>query len=369
MTTTFARKLKILNELGICARPAAVIVKTVARFDAEVTVIKDGVTVSGKSIMGLMTLEASQGSIMEVRATGPQAREAIEALTEAVNSGFDGSWSCLAIPKEHAEWLIYEPAPPIPPPLRFLRVAFAMGREDIPERECLVRTVLPRLRQQCHRKRVRVRGMEFRKGKRPWAAAGGLTEQSVPEDEFDLPRPFFVLLCNQEARRLQNLDRVPDKIADLRDLLSGTSCDEALSNEETNTLVRCYPWDSDCGRYVLRSVVSNEEAAILDTVFRRRHGYLCEHCLGLFRAQPTGLGKAPPSDRSDCASALRKHLDDYGWKTAEYADIKSFGEIVSGTLERWVEKEGALPGEEYSGGCAPADRRSRWGAAVPSCPP
>ena len=57
-----SRNLKIVNQYGIHARPAALFVKTASRFDADVFVEKDDNRVSGKSIMGLMTLEASLGT-------------------------------------------------------------------------------------------------------------------------------------------------------------------------------------------------------------------------------------------------------------------------------------------------------------------
>lgn len=58
-------------------------------FDADVTVMRDGQTVNGNSIMGLMMLGAGPGSTILVQATGRQAREALDAITELVNSGFD----------------------------------------------------------------------------------------------------------------------------------------------------------------------------------------------------------------------------------------------------------------------------------------
>jgi phosphocarrier protein HPr len=58
-------------------------------FDAQVTVSRDGVTVGGTSIMGLMMLAAGPGSTILVQASGRQAREALEALSELVNNGFD----------------------------------------------------------------------------------------------------------------------------------------------------------------------------------------------------------------------------------------------------------------------------------------
>ena len=58
------------------------------RFDAEITIAKDGRTVNGKSMMGVMTLAAEQGSSIEVTTCGPQAAEAMQAIRELVEAGF-----------------------------------------------------------------------------------------------------------------------------------------------------------------------------------------------------------------------------------------------------------------------------------------
>ena len=79
----------ILNQYGIHARPAALFVKTASRYDSDIYVEKDGNKVSGKSIMGLMTLEASKGSKITVSAEGPDAEEAIKELRVLIESKFD----------------------------------------------------------------------------------------------------------------------------------------------------------------------------------------------------------------------------------------------------------------------------------------
>ena len=82
------RELEIRNQYGIHARPASMFVKTAARFESEVYVEKDGNVVSGKSIMGLMTLQASFGSTLKVSAEGPDAVELLDALQALVESKF-----------------------------------------------------------------------------------------------------------------------------------------------------------------------------------------------------------------------------------------------------------------------------------------
>lgn len=80
--------LKILNRFGIHARPAALFVKTASSFSSEISVEKNGMTVSGKSIMGLLTIEGHQGAVLRVSAKGPDAHEAVEALADLVAKKF-----------------------------------------------------------------------------------------------------------------------------------------------------------------------------------------------------------------------------------------------------------------------------------------
>jgi len=83
-----SRELEICNRLGLHARASARFVQLVTRFDAEIRVEKDGVQVGGDSIMGLMMLAAGPGSVITVRAHGRQAKQALQALAELVQTRF-----------------------------------------------------------------------------------------------------------------------------------------------------------------------------------------------------------------------------------------------------------------------------------------
>ncbi|PIU20041.1 MAG: phosphocarrier protein HPr [Elusimicrobia bacterium CG08_land_8_20_14_0_20_59_10] len=83
------RELKILNKLGIHARPAGMLANTASRFSCEIKLLKDGMEVNAKSIMGIMTLAAGRGSVIEVTAKGGDEAEAIKALEELFASKFD----------------------------------------------------------------------------------------------------------------------------------------------------------------------------------------------------------------------------------------------------------------------------------------
>lgn len=81
-------KLRIVNEKGLHARASAKFVEVVEQFDATAQVTRDGMTVSGDSIMGLLMLAASCGTTIEVVTDGTQAAELAVALTVLVADCF-----------------------------------------------------------------------------------------------------------------------------------------------------------------------------------------------------------------------------------------------------------------------------------------
>ncbi len=86
---SLTRELAITNQRGLHARASAKFVKCAEGFDAAITVSKDGQTVPGTSIMGLMMLAASIGTSVTVEASGPQAEAAMLAITTLVEAKFD----------------------------------------------------------------------------------------------------------------------------------------------------------------------------------------------------------------------------------------------------------------------------------------
>lgn len=83
MTELVTRSLKIINEKGLHARASAKLVEVVEGFDATAEVSKDGLSACGDSIMGLLMLAASKGTMIDVQTSGPDAgplADAIEAL-------------------------------------------------------------------------------------------------------------------------------------------------------------------------------------------------------------------------------------------------------------------------------------------------
>jgi phosphocarrier protein HPr len=85
------REVKIVNKLGIHARPAAEIVKTAGKFKSNVIIVRDDLEVNAKSIMGVMMLAAENGATILLRATGDDAEAALDALTTVIANKFGES--------------------------------------------------------------------------------------------------------------------------------------------------------------------------------------------------------------------------------------------------------------------------------------
>jgi len=82
------QQFTVLNAHGLHARSGALLVKAANRFESEVLIEKDGNAVNGKSIMGVLMLAASKGSVLTVTIEGPDAREAMAALAVLFEARF-----------------------------------------------------------------------------------------------------------------------------------------------------------------------------------------------------------------------------------------------------------------------------------------
>lgn len=83
-----SRDLVIVNEKGMHVRPASLLVKTVSLFDSKITFSKDGKTVPGRDVVGLLSLEAFMGSTLTVTASGPDEKEAMEEIARVIAHDF-----------------------------------------------------------------------------------------------------------------------------------------------------------------------------------------------------------------------------------------------------------------------------------------
>ena len=84
-----SKDMVVQNQLGLHARPASMFVKTATKFVSEIMVEKEGESVNGKSIMGLMMLAAGPGTTLTVTAVGSDAAEALNELAQLVNRNFE----------------------------------------------------------------------------------------------------------------------------------------------------------------------------------------------------------------------------------------------------------------------------------------
>ena len=88
MSETLRAIAKITNKRGLHARASAKVVEASARFQSEITIVKDGTRVNGRSIMGLMMLAASLGSEIQVEVKGPDADAAMTAMLALIDAKF-----------------------------------------------------------------------------------------------------------------------------------------------------------------------------------------------------------------------------------------------------------------------------------------
>ncbi len=83
------KEVTVKNRAGLHTRPAASLVKLAARFKSDFIISKDGFEINGKSIIGVMTLAAEQGSVLQLRFTGEDEAEAAAAILELFDRAFD----------------------------------------------------------------------------------------------------------------------------------------------------------------------------------------------------------------------------------------------------------------------------------------
>lgn len=87
------KQCKVVNPMGMHARPAGRFVELAKRFDARVRVAVRGDEVDGLSILSLLMLEAVRGTTVQIKAQGVDAEAAVEALSQLIENGFDERWS------------------------------------------------------------------------------------------------------------------------------------------------------------------------------------------------------------------------------------------------------------------------------------
>jgi phosphocarrier protein HPr len=98
MSVCVEKTVTVINPLGIHMRPADMLSRAAGKFQCSIEIEKDGQSIDCKSIMSILTLGARQGTQLFLRANGPDAQQAIEALVELIEQGFDELDSQVASP-------------------------------------------------------------------------------------------------------------------------------------------------------------------------------------------------------------------------------------------------------------------------------
>ncbi len=83
------KQVQLTNKYGLHARPATLLAETANAFHSEITIVKDGQDVNGKSIFGIMMLAAEKGSTLHLKAVGEDAAEAVAALEALIQNKFN----------------------------------------------------------------------------------------------------------------------------------------------------------------------------------------------------------------------------------------------------------------------------------------
>ena len=85
------KEIVIKHRAGLHTRPAASLVKMAAKYKSEFFIVKDGLEINAKSIIGVMTLAAEQGSVLLLRFDGEDEKQACDAIVDLFERGFDES--------------------------------------------------------------------------------------------------------------------------------------------------------------------------------------------------------------------------------------------------------------------------------------
>jgi phosphocarrier protein HPr len=88
MSAQATGRFTIVNSLGLHARAATKLVQLASRFPCEVEISRDDQAANGKSVMGVLLLCGSKGTVLDVRATGERAQECVEALGALIANRF-----------------------------------------------------------------------------------------------------------------------------------------------------------------------------------------------------------------------------------------------------------------------------------------
>ena len=231
------------------------------------------------------------------------------------------------------------------------------------ERDYLVRFVFPELKERCRKIHVHLIDVDLR-----W----GVTEKDAQEgkaleiclDEIDTCRPYFLGLLghryghvppgHQHSITAQEIyhgvlhNDLPKQVVDLSKIIEGKLEGRQLSDEQRDTLMRCYVWDAGKRKYMLKEGITAEESAIIQSAFQQYAAYQKDRSFFFFRKESltatlagtnrTDFFEQNPEDRAKL-EALKQEIKDARLPWFEYDDVEAFGQRILETLWKRIETE------------------------------
>ena len=229
------------------------------------------------------------------------------------------------------------------------------------ERDHLVRTVFPELRERCRALHVQLIDVDLRWGVSEEDALHGRA-LDICLDEIDSCRPYFLGLLGHrygyvpdgEAMSITAAEihhavlhgHVPRQLTDLRRILEEELNGEPLSDEQKACLQRCYLWEADRRKHLLAEDISQEDGSLLRSAFERIAAYQRDRSLFFFRTESLTRRLAGeeladffvPEDREKL-EALKDEIVAAGLWHAAYDDIEALGHLVTEALWERIEEE------------------------------
>ncbi len=231
------------------------------------------------------------------------------------------------------------------------------------ERDHLVRFIFPELKEKCRKRRVNLIDVDLRWGVTEADAQDGKA-LDICLDEIDSCRPYFLGLIGhrygwtppgqehsitaQEIYHGVLHNDIPKQVVNLRRIIEGKLEGKSLSTEQINCLVRCYQWDAEKSKYLLREDITPDELKIIHLVFEKYSLYQRDRSFFFFRSEALTRKLARhniedffESEEMDKEklSALKHEIIDSGLSCFEYDNIEAFGNQVRDILWKRIEAE------------------------------
>jgi len=237
------------------------------------------------------------------------------------------------------------------------------------ERDHLVRMVFPELKERCRKRHIHLVDVDLRWGVSEAEVLDGKT-LDICLDEIDSCRPYFLgilgfrygsVLRGDEysitAREIYHgvlHDDAPKQVVDLRQIIDGKLGGIELTDKQIHCLTRCYRFDPDRGKHLLKEDVTAEELKVIRSAFKRFSAYQRDRNFFFFRSESLTKKMAGSNvrdffeedkDSRDKQASLKEEIRKYS-RSFDYDDIDRFGQLVLSLLWNQIEAESEEASEE-----------------------